>query len=201
MFDQTPRPPNGRYLSSYSHKQAIGLIPTMITSWLYSHGDAAPTQPTNRTPRARMRRSGRPRSSRHEPQLSTRIGRPLDYAPCCMLRSKPPLLDLTVEPDRLLHLAQNMAASALLPAGSAAQNAATPTFQLDSTHSSTMDSNARPNMRATATQTTPDAAAGLDAHQRELQQLLHDVFTDTTSSTPRRATNGSQTRPTCTHTP
>jgi hypothetical protein len=31
--------------------------------------------------------------------------------------------------------------------------------------------------------------AGLDAHQRELQRLLHDVCTDTTSSTPRRATD------------
>jgi hypothetical protein len=142
-----------------------------------------------------------PRSSRHEPLLSTRLGHPLDCASCRTYRSTPPLLDLAVEPDRLLHLAQNTAASALLPAGSTAQNAATPTFQLDSTRSSTMDSNARPNMRATATQTTPDAAAGLDAHQRELQQLLHDVCTDTMSSTPRRATDGSQTRPTCTHMP
>jgi hypothetical protein len=143
----------------------------------------------------------RPRSSRHEPLLSTRLGHPLDCASCPTYRSTPPLLDLAVEPDRLLHLAQNTAASALLPAGSATQNAATPTFQLDSTCSSTMDSNAHPNIRATATQTTPDAAAGLDAHQRELQQLLHDVCTDTTSSTPRRATDGSHTRPTCTHTP
>jgi hypothetical protein len=79
MFDQAPRPPNGRYLG-FTRSNKSRHIPTMITSWLYSHGDAAPTQPMNRTPRARTRRSEHPRSSRHEPQLFTRIGRPLDCA-------------------------------------------------------------------------------------------------------------------------
>jgi hypothetical protein len=194
QWRRTPRPPHGLYVGTViqfkdsTHPSPRRLHPGFIAvAHARPHTVHDPSLPrTNATTR-------RPRSSRHEPLLSTRLGHPLDCASCRTYRLMPSLLDLIVDPDRLLRSAQKPAAPTLLPAGSAAQNAATPTRapRCTPTHARTC---------ATATRSTPDAAAGLDAHHRELQLLLHDACTDTASSTPRRATDGSQTRPTCTHT-